>query len=69
MRFRQVRNRTAAEIMLNAINVSLLCYVSVAFRTGQAPPDKAHGDDMGAGFVSRKKRGVGASKLRLMKKN
>ncbi|CAL1161965.1 unnamed protein product [Cladocopium goreaui] len=36
----KVRSRTAAEIMLNAINVSLLCYVSVAFRTGQAPPDK-----------------------------
>lgn len=35
----KVRNRTAAEIMLNTINVSLLCYVSVAFRTDQAPPE------------------------------
>ena len=27
----QVRNRTAAEIMLNAVNVGLLCYVSYGF--------------------------------------
>ena len=33
----QVRNRTAAEIMLNAVNVGLLCYVSYGFtREGES---------------------------------
>ena len=30
-----MRNKTAAEIMLNALNVCLLCYVSIDFRGKQ----------------------------------
>ena len=46
----KVRNRTAAEIMLNAVNVGLLCYVSYGF-TLEEKEDRANSGAISALYV------------------